>query len=604
MAGGHLVLTLAELVERVASFPPAASIALAFVDPASSATQFGWPLRQLLALIGMIRRTVLNRRSCFSSMSIVSQYIVLTDASPQLQHALAMDRSRSEAATPVSLVSIRDLPLIYSFVRSRRAGAAAPMDASRVRSLHVRVLARPIADAAALSAATGSGWEKNERAKFGPRSAELARLLDPRQLAESSVDLNLRLMRWRIVPSLNLDSIQSQRCLLLGAGTLGCVVARSLLAWGVRHITLVDSGKVSFSNPVRQWLFDFNDCLDGGKSKAAAAAAHLKTIFPSVHAQGVDMQIPMPGHVAAALASASASASTAASPDSSESGSDHSRLRADFDQLNALVESHDVVFLLTDSRESRWLPTLLSQRHRKLCVNIALGFDTFLVMRHGLYPVEASPSLPVAAAASPLPSAASSHSPSPRLSCYFCADVVAPADSLSDRTLDMQCTVSRPGLAPIAAALGVEMLSSLTQHPHGAMAPAPIVNASSGEPDASHAGSAGCLGVVPHQIRGSLGTFGNRLLSGPAFDRCIACSPAVLDAFRRDEFDFVLRALVNPTVLEDLTGLTELKRAAEDFSVDWDDDDEQDADAVKSDDDATAEVGSPSSSTDDFFNSQ
>ena len=53
MAGGHLVLTLAELVERVASFPPAAGIALAFVDPASTASQFGWPLRQLLALIGM-----------------------------------------------------------------------------------------------------------------------------------------------------------------------------------------------------------------------------------------------------------------------------------------------------------------------------------------------------------------------------------------------------------------------------------------------------------------------------------------------------------------------------------------------------------------------
>lgn len=531
-----------------------------------------------------------------------SDWCAFTDASPPLQHALGMDRSRSEAAASVSIMSVRDLPLIYSLSRSRRAGGTAPTDASRARSLQVRVLARPIASAPAPSAATGSGWEKNERGKFGPRSAELARLLDPHQLAESSVDLNLRLMRWRIVPSLQLDKIQSQRCLLLGAGTLGCVVARSLLAWGVRHITLVDSGKVSFSNPVRQWLFEFNDCLDGGKSKAAAAAAHLKAIFPSVHAQGVDLQIPMPGHVAAALASASTSA---ASPEVAEAGSSHSRLRADFEQLNALVESHDVVFLLTDSRESRWLPTLLSQRHRKLCVNIALGFDTFLVMRHGLYPAEAAPSLPVAAA-SLSPSAASSQSAVPRLSCYFCADVVAPTDSLSDRTLDMQCTVSRPGLAPIAAALGVELLSSLTQHPLGAMAPVPIVNASSGEPDANHPGSVGCLGVVPHQIRGSVGTFGNRLLSGPAFDRCIACSPAVLDAFRHDDFEFVLRALVNPTFLEDLTGLTELKRAAEDFSVDWDEDDEElDAGAFKSDDGATAEFessgeGSSSSSADDF----
>lgn len=44
------------------------------------------------------------------------------------------------------------------------------------------------------------------------------------------------------------------------SGTLGCAVARTLLGWGVRHITFVDNGRVSYSNPSRQCLFEFEDC--------------------------------------------------------------------------------------------------------------------------------------------------------------------------------------------------------------------------------------------------------------------------------------------------------------------------------------------------------
>lgn len=50
----------------------------------------------------------------------------------------------------------------------------------------------------------------------------------------------------------------------------------------MRNITFVDSARVSFSNPARQPLFEFEDSLNGGKPKAAAAAEALKRIFPSV----------------------------------------------------------------------------------------------------------------------------------------------------------------------------------------------------------------------------------------------------------------------------------------------------------------------------------
>ena len=63
-------------------------------------------------------------------------------------------------------------------------------------------------------------------------------------------------------------------------------ISRCLLGWGVKNITFVDNGKVSYSNPVRQSLFNFEDCLDGGKPKAEAAAQMLTKIFPGVNTEG------------------------------------------------------------------------------------------------------------------------------------------------------------------------------------------------------------------------------------------------------------------------------------------------------------------------------
>lgn len=74
------------------------------------------------------------------------------------------------------------------------------------------------------------------------------------------------------------------------------MVARELQAYGVKTITFLDSARVSFSNPVRQSLYGFADCLDGGKPKAAAAAAALRAVFPGTNATAVEMSVPMPGH--------------------------------------------------------------------------------------------------------------------------------------------------------------------------------------------------------------------------------------------------------------------------------------------------------------------
>ena len=88
----------------------------------------------------------------------------------------------------------------------------------------------------------------NSSGRPGARLMDLSAQMDPAATAAAAVDLNIRLMRWRLMPALEPEKVAAQRCLLIGAGTLGCAVARCLLGWGVKAITLVDSGGVLDSN--------------------------------------------------------------------------------------------------------------------------------------------------------------------------------------------------------------------------------------------------------------------------------------------------------------------------------------------------------------------
>uniref|UniRef100_A0A8C6N637 Ubiquitin-like modifier-activating enzyme ATG7 n=1 Tax=Mus spicilegus TaxID=10103 RepID=A0A8C6N637_MUSSI len=371
------------------------------------------------------------------------------------------------------------------------------------------------------------GWEKNQKGGMGPRMVNLSGCMDPKRLAESSVDLNLKLMCWRLVPTLDLDKVVSVKCLLLGAGTLGCNVARTLMGWGVRHVTFVDNAKISYSNPVRQPLYEFEDCLGGGKPKALAAAERLQKIFPGVNASGFNMSIPMPGHPV------------------NFSDVTMEQARRDVEQLEQLIDNHDVIFLLMDTRESRWLPTVIAASKRKLVINAALGFDTFVVMRHGLKKPKQQgagdlcPSHLVAPA--DLGSSLFANIPGYKLGCYFCNDVVAPGDSTRDRTLDQQCTVSRPGLAVIAGALAVELMVSVLQHPEGGYAIASSSDDRMNEPPTS-------LGLVPHQV---------------------------LDQYEREGFTFLAKVFNSShSFLEDLTGLTLLHQETQAAEI-WDMSDEE-----------------------------
>jgi ubiquitin-like modifier-activating enzyme ATG7 len=225
-------------------------------------------------------------------------------------------------------------------------------------------------------------------------------------------------------------------------------------------------------------------------------------------------------------------------------------LLQDAELLAQLVDRHDVIFLLTDTRESRWLPTLLAAAAGKVAITAALGFDNFVVMRHGL----PGDSAAAAAAGSSSGAAAGVHT---QLGCYFCNDVVAPLNSTIDRTLDQQCTVARPGLAPIAGALAVELMAAVMQHPLRGHAPAGSSSSSS-----SSSGLDGALGPVPHMFSGHMSGFGQTCMVGQAFSQCTACSPAVLQQYRSQGWGFVQQVLSQPSLLEELTGLAELHKQA------------------------------------------
>ncbi|KAJ8932784.1 hypothetical protein NQ314_014488 [Rhamnusium bicolor] len=275
------------------------------------------------------------------------------------------------------------------------------------------------------------GWEKNEREKMGPRLSNLKNTLDPYVIAENSVDLNLKLMKWRVLPDIDLEKIKSTKCLLLGSGTLGCSVARALLAWGVINITFVDNSTVSFSNPVRQSLFTYLDSVQA-KPKSQAAAENLKIIFPGV-----------------------------------------------------------------------------------VAITIALGFDTYLVMRHGFKDknnmnTQSTPILHPEGIRS---------IKGTELGCYFCNDVTAPGNRM------------RPAFYKTSQ------------------------NANNHDMDD---GNQSILGLLPHSVRGFLSSFEHILPATQKYKHCVACSDIVLEEYNEKGMDFLLEVFNSSKHLEDITHLTEM----------------------------------------------
>ena len=119
---------------------------------------------------------------------------------------------------------------------------------------------------------------------------------------------------------------------------------------------------------------------------------------------------------------------------------------------------------------------------------------------------------------------------------------------------------------------------SVLQHPLGARAPAPATRSAERNPP-NHP-----LGLIPHSIRGFLSSWDNILTRGPAYECCSACSAGVLERYERDGWDFVKRAINERGWIEEVSGLAEVQRKAEEAARELDieevDEDDEEAELI------------------------
>ncbi|GBE60593.1 ubiquitin-like modifier-activating enzyme ATG7 [Babesia ovata] len=351
-------------------------------------------------------------------------------------------------------------------------------------------------------------------------------------------ELHLQMMKWKVIPQLSPANITGTNICIIGAGALGCHIIRQFLAWGTRNFVVIDHAKVT--NATRQCLFNVSDSTDQAY-KATMACHEIKRIRPDANAIPVNMLVPMPGHFIS-----------------------EEELRISYTSLTNIMLKCDAVFLATDSKESRWLPSLIGaarryyssemesgavdgshsnaelieNRRAPLVISTGLTFDTFMVIRHGYGDFDGG--------------------------CYFCSDVQWPDDTISSRPIDETCTLVKPASVAMCAAAAVELFISLTQHPRRFEAP--------------HSGNS-CIGGVPHAIHMSLSgmTVAHETIKSAdmyvnkfyveASRRCVCCSDAVFKRLKSNPFDFLHQVVINPSILGDISGLNRTLSAVSGYDV-------------------------------------
>ena len=172
---------------------------------------------------------------------------------------------------------------------------------------------------------------------------------------------------------------------------------------------------------------------------------------------------------------------------------------------------------------------------------------------------------------------------------------------MADRSLDQQCTVTRPGLAFIASGLAVEVLVAIlhSEKKNRESAEEMMIDCDKNEINDRIPHQ---VGVFPHRLL-FYNTFARRLYSNrslppllskirgflrsfecvypctPRFPQCTACGDAVVDAYRANPSEFIRQvcSIEGPELLTRLSGLMKLMDFSDDdLSFGDSDDDDND----------------------------
>ncbi len=216
----------------------------------------------------------------------------------------------------------------------------------------------------------------------------------------------------------------------------------------------------------------------------------------------------------------------------------------DLQVIEEEIKNHDVLLNCFDSREARYFPSLIGALHNKLVLSIGIGYDSFVIVRHGKYGEDFGENLEKCLK-DPTQEDYLKDLNKNDIGCFFCSDYLPPNDTMSNRTLDQQCTVSRPGISMVSCGIGVEM----------------IVNA-------LHDGK---IGKNLHFVRGVFGSnFEFVSYENSRYENCTACSKNVIKEYLNDKKGFMTNILNNPQILNKFSG----------FDANMEDFDEEELDGI------------------------